>query len=94
MAIPLLHESLLVPTADPLHPRSPTGITGLFPSRQPGVVKLSHDDPVVEWTWHNEEVYSNPVHYYMAPVVACQNPQRTVGLGDAISAAGLATALK
>lgn len=39
-------------------------------------------DGCIQWS-------RNGIHYYLSPVLVCNNPAKTVGLGDAISALGL-----
>lgn len=48
---------------------------------------LSSSAPVAEWLW---ESTAGPLRFALAPVAVCNTPLSTVGLGDAISAAGLA----
>jgi ADP-dependent glucokinase len=48
---------------------------------------LSSHHPAAEWTWNST---LGPVRFVLAPVAVCNAPVSTVGLGDAISAAGLA----
>ncbi|XP_064336799.1 ADP-dependent glucokinase isoform X4 [Camelus dromedarius] len=45
-------------------------------------VVLNPSEPVVEW-------HRDGVSFHFTPVLVCQDPVRTVGLGDAISAEGL-----
>ena len=39
-------------------------------------------DGCIQW-------FRSGIHYYLSPVLVCNNPAKTVGLGDAISALGL-----
>lgn len=48
---------------------------------------LSSSAPVAEWVWDSA---AGPLRFDLAPVAVCNTPLSTVGLGDAISAAGLA----
>jgi ADP-dependent glucokinase len=54
---------------------------------------LSPSHPVAAWEWAAESgdgAGARNVSFALAPVAACRSPASTVGLGDAISAAGLA----
>lgn len=59
----------------------------------PGRVALTAESPVGEWSWAvapgGGGGTARVVEFAFAPVVVCAVPARTVGLGDAISAAGL-----
>ncbi|KAK3586668.1 hypothetical protein CHS0354_001280 [Potamilus streckersoni] len=44
--------------------------------------QLDHNHPVIFWDYEG-------YHFVFSPVLVCKDPQKTVGLGDAISATGL-----
>jgi hypothetical protein len=69
-------------TTDPRGPGG-TGASG------DAIQSLSPRRPVATWAWAAAEP-GGPVSFALAPVAACRKPRSTVGLGDAISAAGLA----
>lgn len=50
-------------------------------------VTISEAEPVARWSWASS---SGDVAFKLAPVLVCKEPKATVGLGDAISASGLA----
>lgn len=51
--------------------------------------RITAEAPVAEWTWASSA--RGQVEFALAPVIACKEPVKTVGLGDAISAVGIAT---
>lgn len=55
-------------------------------------VVLSAESPVGEWVWpvDADNVDGDAVKFVFAPVLVCKEPKHTVGLGDTISATGLA----
>lgn len=53
---------------------------------------ISSKSPVAEWAWSNNSGAS--ISFSVALVVVCNEPKQTVGLGDAVSASGLAAHLK
>ena len=53
---------------------------------------LTADNVVSSFSW--AAIDSADIEFAVVPVAACKNPLSTVGLGDAISSAGLATDLK
>lgn len=55
------------------------------------VVKVRVKSPVAIWSWPLG--FEDTVTFYYAPVLVCKAPVGTVGLGDAISASGLAAHL-
>lgn len=71
-----------------LYSVSPTRVNVADPLiTKPGEAIVQHldpDHPVATWKW------STDIEFALAPVPACRKPRSTVGLGDAISAAGLA----
>jgi ADP-dependent glucokinase len=52
--------------------------------------RVSPGAPVLSWSWSTTRPGGGGVAFSLAPVMACAKPASTVGLGDAISAAGLA----
>ncbi len=71
---------------DATEPRSPA--PGFFD--QSNVRKVRVKSPVPTWTWNLTEDSTTTVTFAYAPVLVCKTPKGTVGLGDAISASGLA----
>lgn len=77
-------SALTVATGDPratlfvTAPNAPTGTSWA----------LSSASPVAKWTWNSTV---GDLAFFLAPVPVCNKPVSTVGLGDAISAAGIAT---
>lgn len=49
--------------------------------------ELTSASPVASWAWRSAV---GPVGFRLAPVAVCVDPRSTVGLGDAVSATGLA----
>jgi len=66
----------------------PTGLEEHLRTKLP----LTADNVVSSFSW--AAVDSADIEFAVVPVAACKNPLSTVGLGDAISSAGLATDLK
>ena len=57
------------------------------------IVKVRVKSPVAQWSWPLAEGKQTAVTFSYAPVLICKSPKGTVGLGDAISASGLAAHL-
>ena len=57
------------------------------------VRRLTLEAPMAEWTWPLRNASAQDgeasLHFALAPVPVCAKPTRTVGLGDAVSAAAL-----
>nr|XP_039273116.1 ADP-dependent glucokinase-like [Styela clava] len=49
---------------------------------QPKDTRLDYSNPIISWK-------TSKISFFMTPVLVCQNPVKTVGLGDAISSMGL-----
>jgi ADP-dependent glucokinase len=86
----------LVATPEALFTVSPSLVNVADPRRGTKQVtqSLSPSHPVATWEWAAEPetdgAGARTVSFALAPVAACRHPASTVGLGDAISAAGLA----
>jgi hypothetical protein len=70
-----------VPVADPRI------ATSSLPGATPAPLPVSLAKPVARWVWDSA---AGPITFGLAPVPVCRAPASTVGLGDAISASGLA----
>ena len=52
---------------------------------------LTVEEPVLRWQWPvDTSANADTLKFVLAPVLVCKEPKQTVGLGDAISATGLA----
>lgn len=91
---PELHGNdlnLLVPTrVDVADPAAPPAVDGQ--DAAPDAVRVvTVEEPVVRWQWPvTSAADADTLKFVLAPVLVCKEPKQTVGLGDAISATGLA----